>query len=66
MTIGLFETIKTKRQTLAKSLTKLFDKSGLRKKIIAYVKDEGSNLNAMIDVLKFVVNCDFLGLEKSF
>jgi hypothetical protein len=30
--IGLFETIKTTRQALAKSLTKLLDKYGLRKK----------------------------------
>jgi hypothetical protein len=34
------------------------------KKNIAYVKDEGSNLNAMIDVLKSVANCEFLGLER--
>ncbi len=66
MTIGLFEAIKKTRQTLAKSLTKLFNKYGSRKKNIAYVKDEGSNFNAMIDVLKAVVNCEFLGLEESF
>jgi hypothetical protein len=35
-------------------------------KIIAYVKDEGSNLNAMINVLKYVVNCECFGLETSF
>ncbi len=47
MTIGLFKTIKTISQALAKNLTKLFDQYGLSKKKIAYVKDEGSNSNAM-------------------
>jgi hypothetical protein len=42
------------------------DKYGLRKKIIVYVKNEGSNLNAMIIALKAVVNCESFGLEKSF
>ncbi len=64
MTIGLFEAIETTRQALAKRLTKLLDKYGLRKKNIAYVKHEGYNLNAMISVLKYVVNCEFLGIEK--
>jgi hypothetical protein len=36
------------------------------KKIITYVKDEGSNFNAMIGVLKYVVNFESLGLEESF
>jgi hypothetical protein len=42
------------------------EKYGLRKKIIAYVKNEGSNLNAMIIELKHVVNCESLGLEERF
>jgi hypothetical protein len=43
------------------------DKYGLRKKnIIVYVKDEGSNLNAMIGVLKYVVNYESFGLEENF
>ncbi len=36
------------------------------KKIITYVKDEGFNFNAMIGVLKSVVNCESFGLEESF
>jgi hypothetical protein len=36
------------------------------KKIIAYVKDKGSNLNAMTIALKCVVSWESLGLEKSF
>jgi hypothetical protein len=38
----------------------------LRRKIIAYVKDKGSNLNIMIIDLKSIISCDVLGLEKSF
>ncbi len=38
----------------------------LRKKIIAYVKDERFNLNIMTLTLKFVVSCDVLGLEEKF
>ncbi len=52
MTIGLFETMKTTWQALAKSLTELLDKYGLMKKIIAYVKDEGFNFNVMTGALK--------------
>jgi hypothetical protein len=66
VTIGLFEATKTIGQTLAISLTKLLDKYGLRKKIIAYVKNEWSNFNAMITTLKAVVNYGSLGLKESF
>jgi hypothetical protein len=66
VTINLFEATETLQQALAKSLTKLLDKYGLRKKIIVYVKDEGSNLNAMTSALKFVDFCEFLGLKESF
>jgi hypothetical protein len=38
----------------------------LRKKIVAYVKDEGFNLNTMIATLKSIVSYDVLGLEESF
>jgi len=66
VTIGLFEVTKTIGQTLARSLTKLLDKYGLRKKIIVYVKNEGSNLNVVTIALKDVVNYESFGLEKSF
>jgi len=51
---------------LAKSLTELLDKYGLRKQNIDYVKDEESNLNALTNVLKSIVKCDSLGIEESF
>jgi hypothetical protein len=33
---------------------------------MVYVKDEGSHFNGMTGALKFVVNCESIGLEKSF
>jgi hypothetical protein len=42
------------------------DSYGLSKKIIAYVKDEGANLNFMTITVKYVVNRGVLGLEESF
>ncbi len=65
VTFGLFEAIEITRQALAKSLTKLLNKYGLRKKIIVYVKDEGSNLNAMISALKSIVNFEYLRIKEN-
>ncbi len=62
----MFETTKTIGQTLARSLTKLLDKYGLKKKIIFYVKNEGSNLNVVTIALKAIVNYKSFGLEKGF
>jgi len=56
VTTDLFETTKTIGQTLVNNLTKLLDQYGLRNKSIAYVNDEGSNLNTMTIALKFVTN----------
>jgi hypothetical protein len=33
---------------------------------IAYIKDEGANLNTMIDALKLITNYETLGVIKSF
>jgi hypothetical protein len=66
VTIGLFEVREITGQTLVKNQTKLWDKYGLKKRIIVDVKDEGSNLNAMIIALKIVINYESLGLEESF
>jgi hypothetical protein len=66
VTISLFEATKTTGQALVRNLTKLLDKYGLRKKIIAYVKNEGSNFNVMTTALKAIINSEPLGLEESF
>jgi hypothetical protein len=62
----LFKVAKTTGQVLAKNLIDLLDAYGLRNKIIAYVKDEGSNLNTLTSALNFVVKCETLGLEEKF
>jgi hypothetical protein len=38
----------------------LFNKIGLRKKVIGYIKDKG----AMITSLKVIVSCENFGLEE--
>jgi hypothetical protein len=63
MTIGLFEVTKNIDQALAKNLIELLDKYGLKRKIIANVKDEGSNFNAITIILKVVHNCESFGLK---
>ncbi len=51
---------------LIKNLIELLDAYGLRNKIIACVKDEGSNVNTLTNALKSVAKCEILGLEKNF
>jgi hypothetical protein len=65
MTIGLFYATKTTNQALANHLIGLIDQDGLKRKIIAYVKDEGSNLNVMIITLRSIVRCEILGLNEN-
>jgi hypothetical protein len=55
-----------KVQGMAKKLIELLDQYDLRKKIVAYVKDEGANLNAMTTALKSMVNYEVLSVEESF
>ncbi len=62
--IGLFEATKIIGQVMVMKLQALLDVCNLWKKILAYVKDEGSNLGAMTTTLKFVVSCDNLELEE--
>ncbi len=53
VTFGLFKAAETTRQALVKNLIELLNVYGLRNKIIAYVKDEGLNLNTLTNALKF-------------
>ncbi len=46
--IGIFDAFDTSKHALTNDLIKLLSKYDLRKKVIAYVKDEGFNLNIMI------------------
>jgi len=47
-------------------LTRLFDTNEVRKKFVAYTKDEGYKLNIITSTLKSAISCDVLGLEESF
>jgi hypothetical protein len=65
--LSFFETFDTFGHEVVKNLTKLLSKYDFKKKkIISYVKDEGSSLNTMISTLKSIVSCDILSLAKSF
>jgi hypothetical protein len=61
-----FEPVEIIGQALVKNLIELLDAYDSKNKIIAYVKDEGSNLNTLTNALKYVVQCETLGLEESF
>jgi hypothetical protein len=58
VTNGLFATTKTTRQIVTNNFTKLLDQYGLKNKILAYVKDEGSNLNTVRIALKSIIKCE--------
>jgi len=67
ITRRLFEANETIGQAMARNLIELLDQYDLmKKKIIAYVKDEGANLNVMTTTLKSMVNCEVFGMENSF
>ncbi len=66
ITIDFFEATKIIGQKLVNNLTNFFDQYGLKNNIIAYVKDEGSDLNTMTIALKFVVKYEVLGLDENF
>jgi hypothetical protein len=63
---GLFQTYETSRHALANNFRKLLEHCDLTKKIIAYVKHEGANLNGMIVASKLVVNYEVLNVIESF
>ncbi len=51
---------------MAKNLIELLDLHDVRQKIIAYVKDEGANLNVITIIVKSMMNCEVLGMEECF
>jgi hypothetical protein len=66
ITIDLFEAYKTPCETFVRNLQNPLKQYGLIKKIIVYVKDERSNLNTMIVVLRSIMSCETLGVVESF
>jgi hypothetical protein len=47
---------------MAKSLQDLLKQYDLTKKILAYVNNEGANMNTMTTNLKSIVSCETLGV----
>jgi hypothetical protein len=66
ITLHLFKATNTSGQTLAKKLAKLLVIYGLRRIIVAYVKDEGFNLNIITTILKSIVNFECVGFGRKF
>ncbi len=64
--VGLLEAFDASGHALTKYIIKLLGNFDLRKKIILYAQDEGSNLHTMTIALKSIVSCDILSLAKSF
>jgi hypothetical protein len=51
---------------MAMKIKHILDKFALTHKIMAYVKDEGPNLQTCAQALKVVVSCGHLDTTKSF
>jgi hypothetical protein len=66
VTIGLFECQKTSGAALAEIVKPLLKNFHLHDKVIAYVKDEGSNLVSLATSLTSVASCPVLGLETPY
>jgi hypothetical protein len=64
--INSFEAFETLGQTLVRSLQNLLKQYGLTKKIFAYVKGEGANLNTVTTTLKSIISCETLCVMESF
>ncbi len=64
--IGLFDANDTSGATMAMKLKHILDKFAFMHKIVAYVKDKGSNLQTCVQALKVVVSCGHLNTIEPF
>lgn len=64
--VGVFEMQNIISVTITNQVKEITDSFGLLYKVIAFVKAKGSNLNSLINVLKFVVFCSPLQLPTPF
>jgi len=64
--VDFFEIVSTSGNAMALQVNDVFAKYGLNARIIAYVKDEGGNLNTMTNALTFDVSCETLGSQTPF
>jgi len=58
ITFGLFEATNASGQTLARNLIELLKTYELKKKIVAYVKDEGSSTHYSLKAFKQYQECE--------
>ncbi len=58
VTISFFETPNTIGATVAKKFKPLLAKFQFTHKIIAYVKDEGSDLNTLVATFSIILSCE--------
>jgi hypothetical protein len=66
ITIKLFEVSNFSGVTMVPRLQQLLDKFSLTQKILAYVKDEGSNLQTYANTLNYVFSCVSLVMMEPF
>jgi len=66
ITIKLFEVSNFSDIAIVPRLQQLLDKFFLTQKILAYVKDEGSNLHTYANALNYVVSCVSLAMMEPF
>jgi hypothetical protein len=66
VTIGIFEVHNTIGVAMANQVKSLLNSFGLLDKIIAYVKNERSNLNILTFALTFIVSCFIFQLACPF
>jgi hypothetical protein len=58
VTIGMFETLNTSKTTLTKQMKAYLATYQLTNKVIAYLKDKGTNLNMFTSTLTSVIFCE--------
>lgn len=66
VTMGLFDAPTTSGIALAEIVKPLLEQFKLQTKVIAYVKDEGSNLKTLERALSANISCDVLGLQDPY
>jgi hypothetical protein len=66
VTMGIFNAPTTSRIALAEIVKSLLEQFKLQTKVIAYVKDEGSNMKTLEITLSANISCDVLRLHDSY
>lgn len=61
-----FKVANTSRVALAMVVKRLLSEFGFFDRVLAYVKDEGANLNTMATALKFAVKCKLLEIDEPY